>query len=90
MSRGVLHTRLREDRRSQERGTSSSSTTVVSTRPPCRWIALRRGERQHARFACVGRQVEDLPGALGQQVGLDAVDRMGGLDPFRSLLGCLS
>jgi hypothetical protein len=32
------------------------------------------------RLAGVGRPVEDLPGALGQQLGLNAVDGVCGLD----------
>jgi integrase len=43
-------------------------------------VSLRLRERQHARLAGAGRQVEDLPGALGQQLSLNAVDGVCGLD----------
>jgi hypothetical protein len=51
MSRGVFHTWRRDERRSQERGTSTSRTTIVSTLPPWRLIVcntaqvVREGEQ---------------------------------------------
>jgi hypothetical protein len=48
MSRGQYHSPLRF-RRSQERGTSSSRTTVLSTRPPCH---LTMWSRAHQLRAC--------------------------------------